>query len=101
MPALCHTLEGHCLLERSSHLPGRPVFVAATQGRTLDPLALVARRATTLGPTGLQYLERQFLAGYRPQGTASVKKAYLLFQELQWEGGLEVWRTWRGLWRCS
>ena len=54
---------------RGVHSSGDLVFVAAAQGRTLDHLALVASRSVLLGPTGL-YLERRFLAGYHPQGTA-------------------------------
>ena len=67
--SLCHTPKCLCLLEGSSHSSGDLVFVAAAQGRTLDHLALVASRSVLLGPTGL-YLERRFLAGYHPQGTA-------------------------------
>lgn len=44
--------------------------LAATQGMPLDRLALVAREACIPGSHGTVNKQRQYLAGYHPQGTA-------------------------------
>lgn len=56
-----HTFSG-CLIKGSRHMQ-------STQGMFLDNLALWQRGLAFLGSTGLQQLERQFLASHHPQDT--------------------------------
>ena len=49
---------------------GAQVFMAVTHGTPFDHLAFMAGGLAFLGRMGLWQSERQFLAGYHPQGIA-------------------------------